>query len=136
MVETTNYSYRIAEIDDQNFWGTQNYNIDRLSEHRHDGIDSTKLNPYSILTTNIEVPVGAGATSSGWVADAGRFKNTMEVPAAYDMPAWTSGVPPLAFHLVDANGSPQANELGPGTGQQIVLYSPFAPTASLYLLFG
>lgn len=127
---TTPFNYRIAETGDKDFWGQHNFNFTRLDAHRHDGLDSVKLNPYAIITT--ELTVGSGT----WTADGSRFKNTIAVPAGYTMPAWTTGRPPLAFHVVDTNGSPQANEIGPGTGQQIIVYSPFVPTADLFLLFG
>ena len=128
---TTTYDYRIPETDDANFWGSYNFNWLRMSDHRHDGIDSVKLNPYAIITTELSIPSGA------WVADGSRFKNTVTVPGAYDMPSWTTPArPTLAFSIVDSAGSPQANEIAPGTGQQIIVYSPFVPTADLYILFG
>lgn len=126
----TPFDYRISETDDKNFWGSINYNWLRMDGHSHDGVDSTKLNPYAIITT--ELTVGSGT----WVADGSRYKNEVAVPVGYDMPDWTADRPPLAFSIVDANGSPQGNEVGPGSGQQIVVYSPFVPGSDLYILFG
>lgn len=128
---TTSYEYRIPETDDKDFWGSYNFNWLRVAIHRHDNLDSVKLNPYAIITTELTIPFLAA-----WTADGSRFKNTVEVPVGYTMPDWTTGRPPLAFSVVDANGSPQANEVGPGSGQQIIVYSPFIPTADLFLLFG
>lgn len=127
---TTSFNYRIPETEDQDFWGSYNFNWLRMAIHRHDGIDSTKLNPYSIITTELTIPIGS------WTADGTRFKNEVAVPGGYTMPDWTTGRPPLAFSVVNSDGSPQANEIGPGSGQQIVVFSPFVPAADLYLLFG
>lgn len=83
MAITLSFGYIKNQTGDKGsvFWPDLEFNIQRINDHSHNGVNSAKLNNASIdsITQNI--------LAAAWVSDVdpGTYKQTVTVPAGVDL---------------------------------------------------
>jgi hypothetical protein len=82
MAITLSYGYIKNQTGDKGsvFWPDLEFNIQRINDHSHNGVNSAKLSNASIDSATQTINAGA------WVSVAGgTFKQTVTVPAGVDL---------------------------------------------------
>lgn len=76
------YGFKQPENGDKGsvWFPALNFNITQLNNHAHNGVDSALVNQSNVVGASVSVPSGS------WTADGtGRWKQTVNVPAGYNM---------------------------------------------------
>lgn len=78
MSTTLTKGYKLPQTGDRNFWSDLSFDIQRLNDHKHDGVDSVSLTPYNIAKGTNTI------SSANWVAvGGGTYKQTITMPTNY-----------------------------------------------------
>jgi hypothetical protein len=97
-MKLTQYGYKLATIDDKSFWDSYNYDIERLDQHNHDGLNSAPLAPGAAVPFGIEIEI------IDWIG-VGPFTFPFNFPVGWDM-TWDAGDPcPVRITVYDMLGN-------------------------------
>lgn len=95
----TTYGYKVPDTDDEDFWASIVFDIERLDDHNHDGLNSSKLNPGA--TTPYEVTTAV----IDWIGGSAPYYIDIDFPAPWNM-SWASGDPcPVQVVVRDGSGT-------------------------------
>lgn len=86
MGTTLSKGYKQPEIDDKDFWDQINFDIQRLNDHTHDGINSQKVVPGAID------PYAELVEIADWVGGSAPYYYDVLFPLPLDM-VWADGDP-------------------------------------------
>jgi hypothetical protein len=82
----TDKGYKIPEIDDRDFWDSYNFDIQRLNDHTHDGIDSQRLTPGAAEPYKVSI------LTADWVGGSAPYYYDFTFPLAWDV-TWADNDP-------------------------------------------
>jgi len=109
--------YKIPQTGDRDFWSYLTFNWLRASAHSHDGVDSELLSPKNFSKGTAAIAAANWSSVSG---QAGTYKQTLTVPAGYDVDKMQ-----VKFYISTA---------GPQAGHEVLL-SVRKVTSSTYDVF-
>ena len=88
-MEIIDYGYKIAQLQDKDFWDTYNFSISRTSTHNHDGENSTLLGPGHLEPLKIFIDVG------DWPTPVDEIYTSDSIPLPPNVEWLDQGVCPL-----------------------------------------
>lgn len=101
-MQIISYGYRLPDIQDKDFWNSYNFDIERLSTHDHDGINSAFLSAGHMNPTLILIETG------DWVGPTDEVYS-FDIPLPSNV-SWPTGSPcPIVIQMFENDTIVPAN---------------------------
>ncbi|HYX39929.1 MAG TPA: hypothetical protein VE954_43085 [Oligoflexus sp.] len=89
--------FKIPTDEDQDFWDQNEFNVERLDAHTHDGVDSEPLAPGATEPYKVDIAV------LDWVGASAPYYYDVVFPIGWDK-TWANGEPcPVQIVVRDTN---------------------------------